>query len=421
MTDGGNMANAPTLASQIFSESVVVHAERTYAGSTLSKDAEDRRQRVLGLIDQLKKLLQDPHEYLHDYVSSNWDHGALYVALQANIFEVVAEEGSAHITTLSRRSNIPADKLLRILRLLSCQSFVEEQDGEIFCLTDVSECLVVDKDFKAWVAFQLFETRVASAHLSDTLAEIPNGYQDGQSAFRKAWGAEMYEWHAQRPTKAARFRQAMRGVAQTMDPADELLLNWFRLQKVQERLDVVEIGGRYGYASIGLAKAFPNMSAKIRMSDAALMGRGEEELPIKLRSRVTFEHRNDDLDPQPKEDVETGLVAYVIRNVFWNWSDEMAIGLLRTFLPVLEKSRSTVVLVCDGVSPARNSFDPYIEQAFRRRDITMMTMHNARQRSPAEWQSLFTAAGTDLHVSTSLSTSTHVCKALFELRLKEKT
>ncbi|KAK4902962.1 hypothetical protein LTR49_026967 [Elasticomyces elasticus] len=204
-----------------------------------------------------------------------------------------------------------------------------------------------------------------------------------------------------------------------MDPADELLVNWFRQQKVQERLDVVVTGGRYCFASIGLTKAFPNMSAKIRMSDSTLMGRGEEELPNELRSRVTFEHR-DDLDPQPKEDVETGWVAYVIRNVFWNWSDEMAISLLRTFLPVLAKSRSTVVLVCDGVSPARNSFDPYIEQAFRRRDITMMTMHNARQRSPAEWQSLFTAAGTNLHVSTSLSTSTHVCKALFELHLKEE-
>ncbi|KAK5701097.1 hypothetical protein LTR17_022894 [Elasticomyces elasticus] len=322
MTGIGNMASAPTLASQIFPESVV--------------DAEDRRQRVLGLTDQLKKLLQDPHEYHYDYVSANWDHGALYVALQANIFEVVAEEGSADITNLSKRSNIPADKLLRTLKLLSCQSFVEEQDCEVFCLTGISECLVADKDFKAWVAFQLFETRVASAHLSDALAEIPNGYQDGQSAFRKAWGADMYEWHAQRPTEAARFRQAMRGVAQTaMDPADELLLNWFREQKVQERLDVVGIGGRQ------------DTHERCRS-----MGRGKEELPMELQSRVIFEHRNDDLDPQPKADVKAELVAYVIRNVFWNWSDEMAISLLSTFLPVLEESRRTVVLACDCVSPA---------------------------------------------------------------------
>ncbi len=37
------------------------------------------------------------------------------------------------------------------------------------------------------VLFRLFETRIASAHLADTLKQKPNEYQNGQSAFKYAW------------------------------------------------------------------------------------------------------------------------------------------------------------------------------------------------------------------------------------------
>ncbi|TKA62103.1 hypothetical protein B0A55_09725 [Friedmanniomyces simplex] len=352
------MADAPALASQILSESLVVHAEITHSNPALSRAAEDRRQRVLGLIEKLKRLLQDPHQYLHEYVSTNWDHGAFYVVLEARVLETIAEEGSSAITTLSEKSGIPADKLLRILRLLSCQYIVEEVHDEVFGLTPVSQCLIDDEDFKAWVAFQ--------------------------------WGDSMYDWHAQRPAKAERFRKAMRGVARSMDPADDLLVNWFRQRYSQIPFTVVEIGGRYGFASFTLAREFPSMMAKAR---------GEGDLPQELRAAVRFEQRASNFDPQPVEDVGDTVAAYIVRNMLWNWSDDEVVELLHTFLPVMAKSPQTVVLVCDGASPARDSADPYIEQAFRRRDITMMTMHNARQRSTAEWQLLFARASKDLQVT----------------------
>lgn len=102
-------------------------------------------------------------------------------------------------------------------------------------------------------------------------------------------------------------------------------------------------------------------------------------------------HRNDNLDPQPIMDADK-VAAYVIRNVLWNWSDKDAIELLQTFVPVLQKSPSTPILVSDGISPSRKSFDPHVEQAYRRRDITMMTMHNVKQRTHGEWTDLFARA-----------------------------
>jgi hypothetical protein len=114
-------------------------------------------------------------------------------------------------------------------------------------------------------------------------------------------------------------------------------------------------------------------------------------LSPKLQQRIVFTQRNDNFDPQPIGDTEK-VAAYVIRNVFWNWSDNDVTRLLQTFVPIMEKSPCTAILINDGISPARNAFDPHVEQAYRRRDLTMMTMHNVKQRTEVEWRELFAKA-----------------------------
>ena len=154
---------------------------------------------------------------------------------------------------------------------------------------------------------------------------------------------------------------------------------------------VVEIGGRYGYASAALAGNFPGLAFEVRDSSQTLLERGKESLPAQLQQRILFTQRNDNFDLQPMEDVRK-VAVYVIRNVFWNWSDNDVARLLQTFVPVLEKSPQTVILINDGISPARQTFDPHVELAYRRRDLTMMTMHNVKQRTEEEWREVFAKA-----------------------------
>lgn len=122
-----------------------------------------------------------------------------------------------------------------------------------------------------------------------------------------------------------------------------------------------------------------------------LLERGKQSLSPQLQQRIMFTQSNDKFDPQPTGDTEK-VTAYVIRNVFWNWSDNDVTRLLQTFVPVLEKSPGTVILICDGISPGRKAFDPHVELAYRRRDLTMMTMHNVKQRTEKEWREVFAQA-----------------------------
>jgi hypothetical protein len=122
--------------------------------SSSAVDIAQPRTRILGLIEQLARLLQGPHEFLHEYVSSNWEYGALYTVLQFNILEQIPVDGPVHVALLAKQSGLPENKLLPILRLLSCKQILNEVEEGIFCRTAISDELVRDDKLKAFVGFQ---------------------------------------------------------------------------------------------------------------------------------------------------------------------------------------------------------------------------------------------------------------------------
>lgn len=120
-----------------------------------SKEITAARKKALGLLDRLSALLQGPHGFLHEFVASNWDHGALYAILQSQTLDHMTSSGGlASLSSLSQQSGIPEDKLGRILALLRCRSIVHEPEHGVFTLTAVSQELINDADFRAWVEFQ---------------------------------------------------------------------------------------------------------------------------------------------------------------------------------------------------------------------------------------------------------------------------
>lgn len=118
--------------------------------------------------------------------------------------------------------------------------------------------------------------------------------------------------------------------------------------------------------------------------------------------RISFTYLDSISDPPPSDDVNL-VCVYVIRNLFWNWTDDDAVKLLRQLVQTLQDSPLTRIIVTDGVSPLPGEFPSHVEIAYRRRDITTMTMHNVKQRSQAEWLQLFSSVNPDIKVSNPLA------------------
>lgn len=186
--------------------------------------------------------------------------------------------------------------------------------------------------------------------------------------------------------------------ATALDPADSLLREWFRVNGPLNRAKVVEIGGRYGFASVSLVRERPELSFEVRCDSLDFLRRGEALVGPDSRDRIAFTHAVSLFDPPPSDDSNI-VSAYVIRNVFWNWADENVIKLLKTLIASLRATSSTRILVTDSVSPLPKEFPPHVEIAYRRRDITTMAMHNVKQRTQAEWLEMFTHVDPPVKVS----------------------
>lgn len=122
--------------------------------SSHSTGIESARSSIFGLTKQLIKLLVGPHEFLHEYVSSNWEHGALYTLLEFNILEKIPLDGKVHVSLLASQSGLPEKNLLSVLRLISCEGISDEVSEGVFGHTAISEELVRDEKFKAFIGFQ---------------------------------------------------------------------------------------------------------------------------------------------------------------------------------------------------------------------------------------------------------------------------
>ncbi|RAK87194.1 S-adenosyl-L-methionine-dependent methyltransferase [Aspergillus costaricaensis CBS 115574] len=382
--------------------------------STFWSDSEitATRNTALGLLDELTLLIQGPQEFLHEFVASHWDHGALYAFLHSQTLEHIARSGRASIEDLESQSGIPADKLVRILGLLRCRRIVDEPEKGVYALTAVSQELVEDSDSRACLEFQLFETRIASAHLADALARKPNGYADGESAFKEGFGMEMYDWHACHPDKGERFRRAMRGVSRALDPADSLIEGYIQQHTPITKNKIAEIGGRYGFASVSLVQKHPELSFEVRSDSQDFLDRGSAQVPSSFRERIYFTPCQSVFDSPPACDTHT-VWLYVIRNLLWNWTDTDVVRLMRTIKQRV--GASTRILVTDGVSPVSGQFPLHEEIAYRRRDVTTMSMHNVKQRTQEEWVGLFKQAAPGVRVETTFARSSHVYKGMWEI------
>lgn len=163
---------------------------------------------------------------------------------------------------------------------------------------------------------------------------------------------------------------------------------------------LIEINGKTGSFSTHIAAFFPSLTCLVQDPSLALIQKGQSSLPVSLAPRISFEQR-DLFAPRTLKELDSyddsgeGAVIILLRSVLWNLPDAEVVELLKSFVPMLDRKqgsqkRDVKLLVSDLVSPTYGTFAPDTERErpFRRRDVTLMTMHNVKQRTAGEWGAL---------------------------------
>ncbi|KAI1763361.1 putative O-methyltransferase [Hypoxylon sp. FL1150] len=371
---------------------VVDHLEAITAA-----DFEGHESEQLHLIASARKLISrletDEEKFCGISFSEPIIYAALKTCIDAGILRGWAAAGGGEksledIAGLAA-NNCDLNLLRRLFRLIASTNIIEETGEDRYKPTSFSLSIGDDstKIAQALIA-RAHHWETCSQHLPSFLAKtsyrepldsnhtnyhesFPEGlsffdrglsnpiYQESWSGFMTAWARYKIPWPQFYDTAS---------LIEGADLSDGKPL-------------VVDIGGHHGVDILTLTRKHPNLPAgSLILQDlpgiVAGLDLGTDK--IKIMGHDFFE-------PQPIH----GSRAYFFHAVFHDWSDEVAIKILRNVVPAMKKGYSKL-LICDIVIPPTGAS---ITQAMM--DVNMMALLSAHERTEAMWRRLINEAGFD--------------------------
>ena len=148
-------------------------------------------------------------------------------------------------------------------------------------------------------------------------------------------------------------------------------------------IDIAQVGGNSGSASLALAKVFPNLRFVVQdLPEPIHNAQAQAEtLPTDVVGRIEFvEH--DFFTPQPVKDAD----VYLLRAIIHDWADEDAVRILKELTKVMKVDSRIVIM--DVVLPTPGTSSLTFEAALRQKDLTMRQVFNGKEREVEDWHAL---------------------------------
>ena len=310
-------------------------------------------------------------------LAGRWVCGAVTAAARLGVADGLAR-GARTSEELAAVLRAHGPSLHRLLRALASLGLLQTLDGGRFALTPLGEYLRSDVPGSMAGLAQLFAAEEHGSAWSTAAYSVASG----EPAFEHLYGRTLWEYLEEDRALDAVFCEAMRSLASTFAPAlaDALALGGART--------VADVGG----ASGTLLAAILERNAGVRgilYDRHAVVAAARLDAPAVLRERADFVG-GDFMRGVPAADL------LVLSHVLHDWSDDDAARILvncRAALPAHGR-----VAVFESV------IEPGDEPDFGKLlDLEMLVLNNGRERTRAEFETLFARAGLSLISVTPLA------------------
>jgi len=118
----------------------------------------------------------------------------------------------------------------------------------------------------------------------------------------------------------------------------------------------------------------------------------ETTVPEALKPRIKFQ-AHDFFTPQPVK----GASVYFLKHIFHDWPDDVCVQIIENIIPAMKDGSRIVVM--DGVLPDLGTVPMPVMKLLTSLDLQMMGALNAKERTTADWEGLFTRADKRLAVA----------------------
>ena len=104
-------------------------------------------------------------------------------------------------------------------------------------------------------------------------------------------------------------------------------------------------------------------------------------LPSSITSRLSYQH-HDFFTPEPLKDID----VFLLRMIIHDWPTAEAKEVIRNLVGSMKPGGKLIIM--DTVLPRPGSVPAVVEAALRVRDLSMMQVHNSKERELDEWVAL---------------------------------
>ena len=314
-----------------------------------------------------------PQMLLYQMAIGHYLSRALHVIAKLGVADLLSA-GARGVEELAKATETHPPSLRRVMRLLASVGVFEEKEDGGFALTALGECLRADVPGSSRAMVLLF----AGIGIQDSWKDLEWCVRTGEPAYRKRGATDAFAEMAKDPAQAANFDAAMADFTKMTAVAVAAAYDFTPLGTI------VDVGGGNGALLLGILKAYAHLQGVVA-DRPDVVERAKKEIAA---SGLGARCRAVAIDFF--REVPGGADAYVLKHVIHDWDDERARTILANCRRVVPPNGR--LLLVEGVYPPRIDGSPESRGAAAN-DVNMLVSTGGRQRSEAEFRSLYSAAG----------------------------
>jgi len=310
-------------------------------------------------------------QQLDQMITGYWTSQAIYAAAKFGIADLL-KDGPRSVDDLAAVSSTNSDALYRLLRALASIGIFSESSLKVFSLTPLAEPLRSDVEgSKRALALMSGDEQFQS------WSEIVYSIQTGQTAFDKVFEKPIFDYLSEKPEKARIFDAAMTGIhgRETGD-----VLNAYDFSGIEVLAD---IGGGNGSNITSILQQYPMMKG-ILFDLPHVVERARERVEA-----AGVSDRCQLIGGNFFETVPESADACLMRHIIHDWDDEKSLAILRNCHAAMPADGK--LLVVESVIPPGNE-----RFAGKFLDLVMLLIPGGKERTEAEYQTIFNEAGFEL-------------------------
>ena len=320
---------------------------------------------------QLGPTAPPPPAILLQMMTGYWGAQAVYIAAKLGVADLLAD-GPRPVDELAATTQSHTSSLYRLLRALASVGVFTETSPRTFALTPMAELLRtgIPGSMRALAITYNEEMYQAWGHMLHSI-------QTGEPAFAYRFGMGPFPYFMQNPEADRIFNEAMIGYTHQVANAVAATYDFAPFNSV------VDVGGGYGTLLAAILRDHP--AARGVLFD----------VPHVIDAAQGFLHTTGVADRCTSvagdffAAVPAGGDAYVLSQILHDWEDEQCLTILKHTRQVTPKQGK--LLVVELVIPPGNepSFGKWL-------DLHMLAIPGGRERTEAEYSTLFRDAGFEL-------------------------